>query len=409
VRVLIGLFSAPTGTWGGLTRGLAVADAARRRGHEVHVAASGPVTTPLRTRGEQVHDLPAATVLGLPEPVSRRIQQGSQRTRLPVREGRGVGNIWFVLAFSGFASRSYLRRATTAYLGLVDQVRPDVLFTDLDPITLMTSRITGLPVAATYASVMHEGHGSIPWQLLRRATGGVLRDHGHTLIDPDELYFAPQVRKIIPSIPELDDTDPARPDVCYVGHLTADLATRETGPARPPSDGTRYVFVYVGTGSVPLGRLREVLPAVFPAASPVTFLVGAHSLTRSERIGAVEFHPYVSARDVLASSDWTICHGGQNTIIESLRHDVPLLIFPGPIFERRFNAAKVAAAGAGHFAELSEFRPDRLRTILADRDRHVAGAVRLGASLRALGGPDAVVDTLEELAARPDPSPRAAV
>jgi hypothetical protein len=133
LRLLIGLFSAPTGTWGGLTRGLAVADAARRRGHQVHVAASGPVATPLRTRGEQVHDLPAATVLGLPEPVSRRFQQRSQRTRLPVREGRGVGSIWLVLTFSGFASRSYLRRATDAYLDLVDQIRPDVLLTDLDP------------------------------------------------------------------------------------------------------------------------------------------------------------------------------------------------------------------------------------------------------------------------------------
>ena len=49
----------------------------------------------------------------------------------------------------------------------------------------------------------------------------------------------------------------------------------------------RYVFVYVGTGSVRLKTLYEVLPAVFPD--------GSH----------------------------TIRHGGQNTIVQSLLHGAP--------------------------------------------------------------------------------------
>lgn len=72
-----------------------------------------------------------------------------------------------------------------------------------------------------------------------------------------------------------------------------------------------------------------------------------HSLTRPERIGAVEFRPYVPAADILPAADWTICHGGQNTIAQSLLHNVPLLMFPGLIFERRYNAAKTQPAGAG--------------------------------------------------------------
>ena len=109
MRLLIGLFSPPTGTYGGLTRGLAVAGVARGRGHEVHFVASGASVAALRERGERVHELPAPTVSGLPEPLSRRIQQRSQRARLPVPEGRSVGNIWAVLAFSGLPAHATCR------------------------------------------------------------------------------------------------------------------------------------------------------------------------------------------------------------------------------------------------------------------------------------------------------------
>lgn len=86
-------------------------------------------------------------------------------------------------------------------------------------------------------------------------------------------------------------------------------------------------------------------------------LVGAQTLTRTERVGAVVFRPYVPAGDILPAADWTICHGGQNTIVQSLLHNVPLLIFPGPISERRYNAAKTQAAAAGHVRELSDLPP----------------------------------------------------
>ncbi len=229
----------------------------------------------------------------------------------------------------------------------------------------------------------------------------MLRGHGHPPSDPHRLYFSPYVLKIIPSVPQLDGTDPARPDVTCTGPLTADVQPSQPSPG--DDHRGRFVYVYVGTGSLPLPRLRRVLPAVFPAGSPVTCLVGAQSLTRTERIGAAEFRPYVPAGDILPAADWTICHGGQNTIIQSLLHSVPLLIFPGPVFERRYNAAKTQAAAAGRSCELSDFTPDRLRALLGQRDRYTAGAATLGEALRASNGPRGAIDALERLAASPQP------
>ena len=166
--------------------------------------------------------------------------------------------------------------------------------------------------------------------------------------------------KIIPSIPALEDADSGRPDIRYVGHLLSPIEDPATS-SFTPLPGQDYVFVYVGTGSLSLEKLRDVLPQVFPPGSHTRCLVGSQSVRQVHRIAAVEFRPYVPAEAVLPYCRWTLCHAGQNTIIHSLRHGVPLLLFPGPIFERRYNAQKVVAAGAGLMGEVDDFTAAWLR------------------------------------------------
>jgi UDP:flavonoid glycosyltransferase YjiC (YdhE family) len=158
--------------------------------------------------------------------------------------------------------------------------------------------------------------------------------------------------------------------------------------------------VYVGVGSISLDRLRAVLPQVFPAGGPFTCLVGAQSIQAVEKVGHVEFRPYVPAEAVLPHCDWTICHGGQNTIIQSLRRDVPLIIFPGPIFERRFNAQMVQAAESGLMGELPDFNCDWLQTALGRQAGCAARAARLGERIRAYGGAAAAIRAIEERIAK---------
>jgi UDP:flavonoid glycosyltransferase YjiC (YdhE family) len=109
---------------------------------------------------------------------------------------------------------------------------------------------------------------------------------------------------------------------------------------------------------------------------------------------AVDFRPYVPAELVLPQCDWTICHGGQNTITQSLVHNVPLLIFPGPIFERRYNAKKVEEAGAGRMGEITDFTAEWLITAFEKRSECVHEAAVLGASIRSYGGAPAAVEAI---------------
>jgi UDP:flavonoid glycosyltransferase YjiC (YdhE family) len=378
---------------GGLTRVIAVAEAARQAGHRVAFCASGYLLTLLKQRGFVVYPVPQATMFGLPGRLSQIIERRSQQAILPIKPGRDFGNIWFVLFLSGMSRASDLRQLVDAEYRAAQDFAADFIFTDLDPGAYVLAQICDLPIATAYQTPMSQGIGSLAWKLINRTILTLLKKYHLSPRPADVLFHGPKVLKIIPSIPELEGTDPAQADVCYVGQLLGNIQTRD---GFKPEAGKRYVFTYLGTGAVPLGTVRRVLPQVFPLNGKYICLVGAQSVTEVERIGAVEFRPYVPAAACLQFCDWTICHGGQNTIIQSLVNDVPLLIFPGPIFERRFNARKIQSAGAGLMGEANEFTPEWIQVALTKQTICAEKAAQLGMKIRSYGGAKAVVEAMEQ-------------
>jgi len=396
MKILVPLFSPSTGTWGGLTRVIAITEAAKERGHEVAFCASGYLEQTLRRRGFRVFSTPPSTFLGLPATISKRIEKRSQTTTLPVRPGKSIGSIWLVLMISGMARGEYLRKVVDAEKSAVDQFEPDILFTDLDPGAFLLARLTGLPIASAFQSAMKHGKNTFAWKRMNTAVNHVLKKNGLAEVSVERLFFGEQTLKIIPSIPELEDEDSHRSDLLYVGQLLGGIKAN-TAKDFVPEPGKRYIFVYMGTGSVSLDQIHEVLPRCLPEDGALRAIVGAQSLTEVERVGAVEFRPYVSAQALLPYCDWTLCHGGQNTIIQSLIHGVPLIIFPGPIFERRFNAQRVQQLGAGMMGEVDQFRPDWIHSVFTERESMAVQAQKLGSSIQSYGGAKAAILAMENM------------
>jgi UDP:flavonoid glycosyltransferase YjiC (YdhE family) len=393
MRLLITLFSPATGTWGGLTRVIAIASAAQQGGHEVAFCASGYLAKALEARGWKVYPVPESGMFGLPRLFSPHGARRSQKMSQPAPTARNTGNVWMSLVMAGMGRPRFLRQVVQAQIEAVRAFNPEALFTDADPGAFLTATICALPVATIYASVLKHGEHSLPWRLLNRATSAVQKGYGHSPHPASELFYGPQVLKIIPSIPELDETNPDRPDVIYVGQLISPIQEPD-GAAFQPDPNRHYVFAYLGTRSLTLEALRKVLPQAFPADSKTICMVGNQGISHPETIGNVTFMSYIDTQAVLPHCDWTLCHGGQNTIIQSLMNSVPLMIFPGPVFERRFNASKVQSAGAGWKGELDEFNLEWLRASLASYPICVPQAARLGHVIRSYGGAPAAVDAI---------------
>jgi len=62
--------------------------------------------------------------------------------------------------------------------------------------------------------------------------------------------------------------------------------------------------------------------------------------------------------------------------MRSFQFGVPTIIFPGAMFERRFNAKMVVRQNAGAFGELSDFRADWFESVFARRDELKKNAQR---------------------------------
>jgi hypothetical protein len=399
MKILIPLFSPPTGTWGSLTRVLALGDAARARGQAVAFCAAGYLADRLEALGHRVFRMPEATMFGLPKPLSDAFSARSQDAAPPIPPGRSFGSIWLVLMMAGVARYGHLRALVKAQLAAADEWKPDLLFTEVDPSAFLVSRIRGIPIACTYASVLKVGIGDFAWRSLKSAAGRVLGEYGQGAVEPQEMILDARTLKIIPSIPELEKETPDTPDYVFTGSLFRSFRAGSE-PAFRPEPGMRYVFAYIGTGSVRLGALRKVLPRVFANGEsggrpPAMCLVGSQNIPGEKRIGNVIFRPFWDAESLLPHCDWAFCHGGHNTIVQSLAHRVPLVVFPGPIFERRFNAAKVQESGADRWGELPDFNAEWIADALKRRGACAAQAARLGEKILSLGGASRAVEAME--------------
>ena len=193
----------------------------------------------------------------------------------------------------------------------------------------------------------------------------------------------------------MDDVPSSRQDVLYVGNLLGKI--RPTSPIDFNLNGNKkIVFVYVGTGSISVKLLRKILPKVFPDNGNYNCFVGAQSIKESYKIEAVQFSSYLPANEILPHCDWTICHGGQNTIIQSLLYGIPLILFPGGVFERRYNAEKVKEAGCGIMGEVKDFNVEWLISSLKRHSEFVNNAKRFSERICSYEGAVSAVRTFEQ-------------
>jgi MGT family glycosyltransferase len=109
--------------------------------------------------------------------------------------------------------------------------------------------------------------------------------------------------------------------------------------------------------------------------------------------------PYVPQLALLPKVDLVVCHGGHNTVCESLAHDVPLVI-AAIRDDQPIVADQVARAGAGIRIKFGRATAPMLQEAVAavlTEPGYRSAARRLGDALRSAGGAVAAADRLEGL------------
>ncbi len=388
MKILAPVFSTPHPESGGITRMSAIADVLIQNGHEILFLASGYQAKTLSSKGYSVEKLPEPTFFGLGKSISSKIQKRMHTMQLPVP----MSSMWFLYSFAGNIQAPFLDASLIKALETIITYKPQALLTDYSPVAYLLRKITDLPLASTYSEIYMARHKSILSSINQRTINKILKKY---YIQPENignLFFGNSVFKIIPNIPELDGIDPDSPNTYYSGSLFN--FSNKNQDDFPVDTSKRYIFVYVGTGSITLQKLDSVLPRVFSGIDNTLCVVGSPAINKAYQKGGVHFYPHVSAQKILPYCDWTICHGGQNTITESLLAGVPLIIFPGNIWERQYNGQKIEIAGAGRMGKRKNFNPQWLSRVCRNPAPYKAHSKRLGIALKNTQGAEGTYEQL---------------
>ena len=354
MNILIPIFSPPTGTWGSLTRVMALAKKFRQKGHEVAFCAAGHVKDSIEAKGFKIYEIPGCTLFGLPKWISDRLLKKPNKKLPPIREGKMLGNVWMLLTAMGYASRRQLKSIVQEEILAAKDFCADLILTEMELGACATAQITEIPFISTYASIMNRGVNGFFYNRIVKNIQHTSTSLGvPKAANLKETYFGKDVLKLIPNIPALDGTPTERPDVCYTGNLLEPI--KDSNGIFIPEQDKRYVFCYFGTGSISVKQAQQVLPAAFERFDDVICIFASQYIKEPFEIGNVRFTNYVAAHELLPYCIAFMCHGGLNSITQSIEAGVPLILFPGFIFERRFNAEQAQKSGSGYLGELSDF------------------------------------------------------
>ncbi len=370
-----------------------------------HVNPSASLGAALRARGHEV------AWVGHPGAVRPLLPEGARLFPLDEREvmarrDRSLGGLSparGLLAFKELWEELFLPLGRSMLPGVeaaARELRPDLLLVDQQALAgALAARRLGIRWAtlATTAAGVVDSLADLPkvreWMVARKAE--LEREAG--LAPRPEAELSPELVLVF-STPELAGPGPYPPQLRWIGPCFSPRATEPPFPWERLREG-RLLFVSLGTVNAghggPLYRalveaLAEEPLQVVVAAPPEAFGPAPDNFLVVPRVPQLALLPRVSA---------VLCHGGQNTVCESLAHGLPLLVAPirddQPVI-----AQQIASAGAGLRLRFGRTSPvelrDAVRRVLGEPSFRAA-ADRIRSSFEAAGGTPAAVRALEAL------------
>jgi UDP:flavonoid glycosyltransferase YjiC (YdhE family) len=376
------------------------AQACRRAGHEVLVAAPGSVAPHVERAG-----LPLAP---LDDPDEQAMQPIWQRVRA-ARPGE-ADRIVLEEIFAG----EFARSALPGMLATMRAWRPDVVLRESTEFaSLVAAEQLGVP--HLHVAVFLAAGGEFDWALLADPIERLRAEAGLTRGGRSAPFWREPYVTLAPRSLEAPSAAPPPGTRRY---------REPVAPARPLPDwwgDSREPLVYVSFGSAAAGNgfyphlYREALEALDGLSARVLLTLGTD--VDPAELGptptSVHVEPWVPQNDVMAHADAMVGHGGSGSTLMAMAAGMPLAVVP--LFaDQPQNARRVAALGAGlalgHRADADDATPvdsgmeagrldglrDAVTSLLTDpRYRAAAGAV--AAEIAAQPPVEAVVGVLEEI------------
>lgn len=367
------------GPW---SRAQRVARAFQDAGHEVALAwgDDGNCVNPVAPTLE----IPVPSPLGLPDAIARHTFPLASRLGLMGR--KPVHSFEEVLWLTGALDERYTRAAVELLRTHMCATRPDVVYSEFNLAAVVAARAEGIPCVGSGSQPTTTAYASSP----RKSAGirRLLREMGMPAPASSLTILEGMWRRFIPSCPTLEPQAGER--AVYCGFL-------DEPPALTPRPRD-CVLVYFGAGSVPAGVAVRAGRELAEMLSCDVYVAGVSEAVQAVGDREVTCAPRFDFAELLPRARVFVHHGGQNSVMDALTYEVPQIIVPGRVFERRFNAEAVENARCGLSVRAS--KPALIAhaaCALIDEPALTSGIRGVRAELRSLGGGARIVREVEEL------------
>ncbi|SCG59244.1 glycosyltransferase [Micromonospora halophytica] len=323
-----------------------------------------------------------------PSGVARMVAEGGHRM---IGEPAGDTAPEVVPAFLPFANVERVFAVTARYyrprvlsehlrrdLAAIDEYRPDIVVTDMQPTAVLAARLRGLPlVSIADTDFLDPSPNSwMPWSC---APPTALLPHPSALdainsvatgLGLDPIGSVPELLwgdlTVVPSSPLVEAPPPAPPGRAgpvYVGPLYWDPPGAPYLPRA--AAGTRRVYVSIGSGGMVTDTaLREVLAACDRPDLSVFLSAGFQRRDWLARHSNVELGGFTGITGPITWADLMVNHGGYSTVIAGLLHGTPQVVLPFMSEQEANGRLFLADHGAGLVARTTRVEQDgRIRYV----------------------------------------------
>ncbi|MGW4379938.1 glycosyltransferase [Kitasatospora sp. NPDC004531] len=289
----------------------------------------------------------------------------------------------------------------------VQQWRPDVVLVDQhSPAGALAAHGAGVRWATFAPSSLEIGDPLGGDGELTAWRDGVLRGLWERAGLPADEFADPRFSPglvIAPTCRELAGLDRVPAEYALVGPLLADRPELPF-PWERLTPGRRRVLVTMGTLSAEVagGFLRRTAAALAELPDVQAVVASPGDAVLPPDAVACERVPVLELLE-RGAVDAVLCHGGMNTVAESLVHGRPLVVAPIR-HDQPVTAGRLADLGAAVRVDFATAGPEQLRAALRtvlDDPAYRTAAQAIGAQLRSGGGAVAAVERLERFARAP--------
>jgi len=385
MKILIVPMAAPAPTAGPISRARAIAIEAKRRGHNVAFCAAEEMNYKA-VDGIKNYYAPIPGLFGvIPFSIAKRVLPIIQKLR--IQEKKEVKSFEQVLFIAGAIAGDFFSKDVDWIRKAIREFKPDVVFAEFRPASIVAAKLEKIKVVTDYSYPTQKSYASSPEysRNVKRFLKGNKLPEIDTVLD----IFDWADKKVVASSYSLEPIDGE--NIHFVGPIMP--VTKSNNPT-----GVKNVIFYLGTGSISHDKTIKVAIEAFKDTNYQVYV--AAPPRKYATLENIHIRKMFDFSKLMSDCVTFINHGGQNSIMTGLIYGVPQIIFPGKVFERKYNAHSIEALGAGLHCNETDFNPKTISTIVTKfkcKSDYKNSSKKIGKELLQLGGASKVIDILEEI------------